>query len=116
MLVFAAMFHVYRYGRARAKAPPPKPVPPTPSRPVAAPTPAKPAPATTAGEAQKPMAAPPTVATRVSSEQTAQLAQQQQKHTASERDGGGSTKTGQTFDRAQPTPDASKESQDKKTL
>src|SRR5919108_85795 len=68
MLVFAAMFHIYRYGRALAKAPPPKPVPPTPSRPVAAPTPAKPAPVTTAGEAQKPMAAPPTVAARVSSE------------------------------------------------
>ena len=117
MLVFAAMFHVYRYGRARAKAPPPKPVPPTPSRPVAAPTPAKPAPATTAGEAQKPMAAPPTVAARVSSEQTAQLAQQQQKHTASERDGGGSTKTGQTFDSAQPTSAAtSKDGQNKKTL
>jgi ubiquinol-cytochrome c reductase cytochrome b subunit len=120
MLVFAAMFHVYRYGRARAKAPPPKPVPPTPSRPVAAPTPAKPAPATTAGEAQKPMAAPPTVAARVSSEQTAQLVQkqqQQQKHTASERDGGGSTKTGQTFDSAQPTSAAtSKDGQNKKTL
>jgi ubiquinol-cytochrome c reductase cytochrome b subunit len=120
MLVFAAMFHVYRYGRARAKAPPPKPVPPTPSRPVAAPTPAKPAPATTAGEAQKPMAAPPTVAARVSSEQTAQLAQQQQqqqKHATSERDGGGSTKTRQTFDRAQPTSAAtSKDGQNKKTL
>ena len=117
MLVFAAMFHVYRYGRARAKAPPPKPVPPTPSRPVAAPTPAKPAPATTAGEAQKPMAAPPTVAARVSSEQTAQLAHQQQKHTASERDSGGSTKTGQTFDSAQPTSAAtSKDGQNKKTL
>jgi ubiquinol-cytochrome c reductase cytochrome b subunit len=119
MLVFAAMFHVYRYGRARAKAPPPRPVPPTPSRPAAAPTPAKPVPATTAGEAQKPMAPPPTVTARVSSEQMAQLAQQQQqqqKHTASER-GGGSAKTGQTFDRAQPTSAASKESQqDKKTL
>jgi hypothetical protein len=63
------------------------------------------------------MAAPPTVAARVSSEQTAQLAQQQQKHTASERDGGGSTKTGQTFDSAQPTSAAtSKDGQDKKTL
>src|ERR687889_436869 len=78
MLVFAAMFHVYRYGRARAKAPPPRPVSPTPSRPATAPAPAKPTPATTAGEAQKPMAPPPTVTTRVSSEQMAQLAQQQQ--------------------------------------
>ena len=123
MLVFAAMFHVYRYGRTRAKAPPPRPVPPTPSRPVAAPTPAKPVPATTAGEAQKPMAPPPTVAARVSSEQMAQLAQQQQqqqqqKHATSERGGGdGSTTAGQTFDRAQPTSAAaSKEDQDKKTL
>jgi ubiquinol-cytochrome c reductase cytochrome b subunit len=121
MLVFAAMFHVYRYGRARAKAPPPRPVPPTPSKPAAAPAPAKPIPATTAGEPQKPMAAPPAVTARVSSEQMAQLAQQQQqqqqKHAASGGGGGdGSTKTGQTFDRAQPTPDASKESQDKKTL
>jgi hypothetical protein len=67
------------------------------------------------------MAAPPAVTARVSSEQMAQLAQQQQqqqqKHAASGGGGGdGSTKTGQTFDRAQPTPDASKESQDKKTL
>ncbi|HET6808856.1 MAG TPA: cytochrome b N-terminal domain-containing protein [Nitrososphaera sp.] len=121
MLVFAAMFHVYRYGRARAKAPPPRPVPPTPSKPAAAPAPAKPVPATTAGEAQKPMAAPPAVTARVSSEQVGQLAQQQQqqKHAASGGGGGGgdgSTKTGQTFDRARPTPDASKESQDKKTL
>ena len=90
MLVFAAMFHVYRYGRARAKAPPPRPVPPTPSKPATVPAPAKPAPATTVGEAQKPMASPPTVTTRVGSEQMAQLAQQQQqqqqqqqKHTAS---------------------------------
>jgi ubiquinol-cytochrome c reductase cytochrome b subunit len=123
MLVFAAMFHIYRYGRARAKAPPPRPVPPAPSRPVAAPAPAKPAPVTTAGEAQKPMAAPPTVTARVSSEQTAQLAQQQQqqqqKHAASEgaRGGGGaSAKTAQTLDHAQPTSAASKESQDKKTF
>ena len=39
MLVFAAMFHVYRYGRARAKAPPPRPVPPTPAKPAAVPCP-----------------------------------------------------------------------------
>ncbi len=125
MLVFAAMFHVYRYGRARAKAPPPRPVPPTPSKPAAAPVPAKPVPATTAGEPQKPIAPPPTVTARVSSEQMAQLAQQQQqqqqqqKHAASEGGGGGgaSAKTAQTFDRAQTTSAAaSKESQDKKAL
>ena len=80
MLVFAAMFHVYRYGRARAKAPPPRPVPPTPSKPVAAPSPPRPAPAPTTGEAQKPMAAPSSVTTRVSSDQVAQLAQKQQNH------------------------------------
>jgi len=80
MLVFAAMFHVYRYGRARAKAPPPKPVSPTPSKPVTAPTPPKMAPAKTASEEQKPMAAPPaaTVTTRVGSEQVAQLTRQQE--------------------------------------
>ncbi|MDQ3837129.1 MAG: cytochrome b N-terminal domain-containing protein, partial [Thermoproteota archaeon] len=79
MLVFAAMFHVYRYGRARAKAPPPRPVPPTPSKPVTSPAPPKVAPATTASGAEKPMTAPAaTVTTRVSSEQVAQLTQQQQ--------------------------------------
>src|SRR5919201_4225502 len=57
MLVFAAMFHIYRYGRALAKAPPPKPVPAAPSGPAAAP---KPAPAITT-EAQKPLAPPPPV-------------------------------------------------------
>jgi ubiquinol-cytochrome c reductase cytochrome b subunit len=30
MLVFAAMFHIFRYGRAMAKAPPPKPISPPP--------------------------------------------------------------------------------------
>src|SRR5918994_1710622 len=58
MLVFAAMFHIYRYGRTRVKAPPPKPTPPAPFRPAAAP---KPAPTTTTPPAQKPMAPPPTV-------------------------------------------------------
>jgi ubiquinol-cytochrome c reductase cytochrome b subunit len=121
MLVFAAMFHIYRYGRARAKAPPPRPVPPTPSRPAAAPVPAKPAPATTAGEAQKPMAAPPTVTARVSPEQTAQLAQQQQqqqqKHAASGGGTGGSANTAQTSsEHAHLTSAASKEGQDKKAL
>jgi ubiquinol-cytochrome c reductase cytochrome b subunit len=120
MLVFAAMFHVYRYGRTRVKAPPPRPVPPTPSRPAAAPAPAKPVPATTAGEAQKPMAAPPTVTAKVSSEQMAQLAQQQQqqqKHAASGGGAGGSGNTAQTpSEHAQLTSAASKDAQDKKAL
>src|SRR5919109_2861733 len=54
MLVFAGMFHLYRYGRALAKAPPPKPVPPSPSKPAAAPTPRL---APTTPE-EKPLAAP----------------------------------------------------------
>jgi ubiquinol-cytochrome c reductase cytochrome b subunit len=122
MLVFAAMFHVYRYGRARAKAPPPRPVPPAPSKPATVPAPAKPAPATTAGEAQKPMAPPPTVTTRVGSEQMAQLAQQQQqqqqqqKHTASGT-AESSGKTGQIQDHVQTTSTtAPGDGQDKKTL
>jgi ubiquinol-cytochrome c reductase cytochrome b subunit len=73
MLVFAAMFHLYRYGRALAKAPPPKPVPPAPSKPAAAPSP-KPAPA---APVEKPLAAPPTAAAKVGSEQAPQLSQQQ---------------------------------------
>ena len=128
MLVFAAMFHVYRYGRARAKAPPPRPVPPTPAKPVAVPAPARPAPATTAGEVQKPMASPPpTASTRVSSEQVAQLAQQQQQqqqqsqqHTTSggtAAAAGGSTKTEQkTSDQSRFTSAASNEGPDKKNL
>ena len=60
MLVFATMFHLYRYGRALAKAPPPKPVPPTASKPAAEP---KPVPATTTVE--KPLATPPAVAAKV---------------------------------------------------
>jgi ubiquinol-cytochrome c reductase cytochrome b subunit len=126
MLVFAAMFHVYRYGRARAKAPPPRPIPPTPAKPVAVPAPARPAPATTAGEVQKPMASPPpTASTRVSSEQVAQLAQQQQQqqsqqHTTSggtAAAAGGSTKTEQkTSDQSRFTSAASNEGPDKKTL
>ncbi|HEY9407701.1 MAG TPA: cytochrome b N-terminal domain-containing protein [Nitrososphaera sp.] len=125
MLVFAAMFHVYRYGRARAKAPPPRPVPPTPAKPAAVPAPARPVPATTAGEVQKPMASPPpTASTRVSSEQVAQLAQQQQQspqHTPSggtaAAAGGGSTKTEQkTSDQSRFTSAATNEGPDKKTL
>ena len=56
MLVFAGMFHLYRYGKAQAKAPPPKPTPPAP-KPAQAPP--KPAPAM---PAEKPLSAPPTPA------------------------------------------------------
>ena len=116
MLVFAAMFHVYRYGRTRAKAPPPRPVSPTPAKPATAPAPPKPAPVTTTSESQKPMAAPPTVTTRVSSEQMAQLErQQQQKHAATRGGGaGGNVQTGQTSDHAPFTSAAGKETEDKK--
>jgi len=118
MLVFAAMFHVYRYGRARAKAPPPRPVSPTPARPETVPTPPRPAPATLAGgEAQKPMVSPPTVTTRASSEQMAQLAQQQQqqpqKHTASGAVEG-SGKTGNIQDHTQATSTPPGDGHDKK--
>lgn len=54
MLVFAGMFHLYRYGKAQAKAPPPKPTPPAPKPTV---TPPKPAPAMPTQE--KPLTAPP---------------------------------------------------------
>ncbi len=74
MLVFAAMFHLYRYGRSLAKAPPPKPTPPAAARPA----PAAPKPAPAAPAAEKPLAAPPTAASKVGgSEQTPQLSQQQ---------------------------------------
>jgi ubiquinol-cytochrome c reductase cytochrome b subunit len=103
MLVFAAMFHLYRYGRALAKAPPPKPVPPTPSKPAAAP---KPVPAVTAVE--KPLATPPTMAAKASSEQKGQTSSQQQpqqKHgTTGQHVSGSAT---QAADRAQDTPTAS---------
>ncbi|HKH89213.1 MAG TPA: cytochrome b N-terminal domain-containing protein [Nitrososphaera sp.] len=115
MLVFAAMFHVYRYGRGRVKAPPPRPVSPTPTKPAPAPVPPRPAPAATISEVQKPIAAPPTVTARVSSEQVAQLEQQQQqKHAASGGAAAGSAQTGQTSDHAQLTSAASKETEDKK--
>jgi ubiquinol-cytochrome c reductase cytochrome b subunit len=118
MLVFAAMFHVYRYGRGRMKAPPPKPVSPAPAKPTPAPAPPKPAPAATTSGVQKPMAAPPTVTARVSSEQVAQLEQPQQpqqKHAAAS--GGASAanvQTEQTLDHAHLTSAASKETEDKK--
>jgi ubiquinol-cytochrome c reductase cytochrome b subunit len=79
MLVFAGMFHLYRYGRALAKAPPPKPTAP----PAAKPAPAVPKPAPAAPTAEKPLAAPPTAtAGKVGAEKTPQLAQSQQKHSA----------------------------------
>ena len=126
MLVFAAMFHVYRYGRSLAKAPPPKPVPPTPSRPAAAP---KPVPATTA-EPQKPLAAPPTVAAKggsssgsqqMSQQPPQQQQQQQQQKQATIGDGeggGGDGKTTQAAAPAQPSPqiDTTIDNQNKKAL
>jgi ubiquinol-cytochrome c reductase cytochrome b subunit len=114
MLVFAAMFHLYRYGRALAKAPPPKPVPPTPSKPAAAP---KPVPATTTVE--KPLAAPPTVAAKSSPDQKGQMSsqqQQQQKHATTDQ--GVTSTTAQAADRAQSMSTASsiEEEPDKRAL
>jgi ubiquinol-cytochrome c reductase cytochrome b subunit len=114
MLVFAAMFHLYRYGRALAKAPPPKPVPPTPSKPAAAP---KPVPATTTVE--KPLAAPPTVAAKSSPDQKGQMSsqqQQQQKHATTGQ--GVTSTTAQAADRAQAMSAASsiEEEPDKRAL
>jgi ubiquinol-cytochrome c reductase cytochrome b subunit len=73
MLVFAGMFHLYRYGRTMAKAPPPKPVPPAAARPA----PAVPKPAPAAPPAEKPLAPPPTATSKVGSEKTPQLSQPQ---------------------------------------
>ena len=101
MLVFAAMFHLYRYGRTLAKAPPPKPVPPVPSKPAIAP---KPVPAATT--ADKALAAPPTVAAKPNPEQKGQQmssppsAQQQQPKQSTTGQGSGNTAT-QAADRAQ---------------
>ena len=98
MLVFAAIFHLYRYGRALAKAPPPKPVPPTPSKPAAVP---KPVP--TATTVEKPLATPPTVAAKSSSDQkweTSSQQHQQQKHATTGQGVTGGT-AAQAADRAQ---------------
>jgi ubiquinol-cytochrome c reductase cytochrome b subunit len=113
MLVFAAMFHLYRYGRALAKAPPPKPIPPTPAKPAAVP---KPVPAATSVE--KPLATPPTVAAKSSSDQkgeTSSQQHQQQKHATT---GQGVTSTAaQAADRAQAISRASSiEDPDKRAL
>lgn len=85
MLVFAGMFHLYRYGRTMAKAPPPKPTPPAVSRPA----PAAPKPAPAAPSAEKPLAAPPTATSKVGTEKTPQLSQQQK-----QASGGTSAPTG----------------------
>jgi ubiquinol-cytochrome c reductase cytochrome b subunit len=119
MLVFAAMFHVYRYGRARAKAPPPRPVPPTPSKPVTTPAPPKMAPAQTAADAQKPMTAPPATV-RVGSDQVAQLRQQQQQQQMEQKQaasGGidGSAKAANGTDRIQFTSATGSEEAQEKT-
>jgi ubiquinol-cytochrome c reductase cytochrome b subunit len=113
MLVFAAMFHLYRYGRALAKAPPPKPVPPTPSKPAAAP---KPVPATTTVE--KPLAAPPTVAAKSSPDQKGQMSSQQQQQQHATTDQGVTSTTAQAADRAQAMSAASsiEEEPDKRAL
>jgi ubiquinol-cytochrome c reductase cytochrome b subunit len=57
VLVFAALFHLYRYGRAMAKAPPPKPTAPPAAKPM--PVAPKPAPGTPGPTAEKPLAPPP---------------------------------------------------------
>jgi len=80
-LVFAGMFHLYRYGRALQKAPPPKPVPPAPSKPAVAPAP-KPVPAVSA---EKPLAAPPTASAKVGSEKAPQLTQKQKQAAGSDK-------------------------------
>ncbi|HEV8387574.1 MAG TPA: cytochrome b N-terminal domain-containing protein [Nitrososphaera sp.] len=103
MLVFAGMFHLYRYGRAMAKAPPPKPVPPAAARP--APAALKPAPA--APQAEKPLAPPPTATSKVSSEKTPQLSQPQKHATGGTGAEGKTAATGEKtasgeFDRDRP--------------
>jgi ubiquinol-cytochrome c reductase cytochrome b subunit len=121
MLVFAGMFHIYRYGRARAKAPPPKPTPPSPSRAVTKAVPPKPATATTITE-QKPMTAPPNVTAKAGSEQIAQLARQQQQQQQTQQQSHGasgmardSSNTGHTAPYgAQASPHSDKESQDRR--
>jgi len=103
MLVFAGMFHLYRYGRAMAKAPPPKPVPPAAARPA----PAAPKPAPAAPPAEKPLAPPPTATSKVGSEKTPQLSQQQKHATGGTGAEGKTAATGEKtasgeLDRDQP--------------
>src|SRR5215208_4507007 len=113
MLVFAAMFHLYRYGRALAKAPPPKPIPPTPAKPAAVP---KPVPAATSVE--KPLATPPTVAAKSSSDQKGEKMSSQQHQQKQATTGQGVTSTAaQAADRAQAISRASSiEDPDKRAL
>ncbi|MFL6492576.1 MAG: cytochrome bc complex cytochrome b subunit [Nitrososphaera sp.] len=113
MLVFAAMFHLYRYGRALAKAPPPKPIPPTPAKPAAVP---KPVPAATSVE--KPLATPPTVAAKSSSNQKAETSSQQhQQQKQATTDQGVTSTAAQAADRAQAISRASSiEDPDKRAL
>lgn len=84
MIVFAGMFHLYRYGRVMAKAPPPKPTPPATARPM----PAAPKPAPAAPPAEKPLAPPPTASSKVGGEKTPQLSQQQKQASAGAQSGG----------------------------
>jgi len=84
MLVFAGMFHLYRYGRTMAKAPPPKPMPPAGAKPI----PAAPKPVPVAPTTEKPLAAPPTATSKVGSEKTPQLSQQQKTASAGAASGG----------------------------
>src|SRR5581483_614162 len=73
MLVFAGMFHLYRYGRAVAKAPPPKPTPP----PVAKPSPTAPKPTPAVQPSEKPLPAKPIpTPAKMAGEQARPLAQQ----------------------------------------
>jgi ubiquinol-cytochrome c reductase cytochrome b subunit len=108
MLVFAGMFHLYRYGRALAKAPPPKPAPPAAARPA----PAAPKPAPAAPAPEKPLAAPPTAGAKVGSEHAPQLSQQQQKQAAGSTSGSPS-KSAAALDQAQ-QPTRNTESSDTK--
>ncbi len=84
MLLFAGMFHLYRYGRTMAKAPPPKPTPPAARPATAAPKPVPAIPST-----EKPLAPPPTATARVGTDKTPQLSQSQK-----QASGGPSTSTG----------------------
>jgi ubiquinol-cytochrome c reductase cytochrome b subunit len=60
MLVFAGMFHLFRYGRALAKSPPPKIIsaPPKETKPAISP-PSTPPSLTTPSKEEKPLVAPP---------------------------------------------------------
>ncbi len=85
MLVFAGMFHLYRYGRSLAKAPPPKPTAPATARPM----PAAPRPAPAVPASEKPLAPPPTAAvSKVGSEKAPQLSQQQKQAAAGGKSAG----------------------------